>query len=501
MDDIRDSAAEDAGRSRRFRALLIAVMLALSLGAACTGENSDSKGSAPAAVALTDAVVAPETTTTTLPPLPPRIGLEQVFGGLVSQEEIAVAEWVGHAALVDSKSMTAVTVGGPGLVAAGVVHLAGAAGSDAAVWTSPDGREWSRVADDAGVFGDAGSVIGSGSDQVINDVVGGSSGVVAVGSDGVLFEHDAAVWVSSAGLLWERLPHDAEVFGGEGDQMMHSVAQIEELVIIVGESAGRAAAWVSVAGRQWARADVNDDSVGAEIEPSVMVDVTATDTGFVAVGNAGIEASPAVWLSPDGHSWSRLLDSMTGGASGFENPMSPMTAIAAGERGLVVIGTELRVDEDPTMTARATWRPLVWTSADGFEWQLIESTFVEVTDEKETSRYAYLKDGSPVVLADVAWAGDQLVAIGEYDLEPSAYAVPNFVTLWVSTDDGSTWEVADEATLPATAAGRGARAFARFGESFVLVGLDDVAAGEHPDYGWMIYAETPAVWIAEVVAP
>lgn len=31
-----------------------------------------------------------------------------------------------------------------------------------------------------------------------------------------------------------------------------------------------------------------------------------------------------------------------------------------------------------------------------------------------------------------------------------------------------------------------------------LVGLDDVPAGEHPEQGWMTYADTPAVRIASL---
>jgi hypothetical protein len=497
VDDIGGFGAQGVGRWRGSGSFSAAVTIALLLATGCTEGVLETTQVPEGMTAPGTGVVADlETTTTTSPPAF-RTSLEQVFGGLISENEPPTAEWVGDMPFVAKSFMAAVTVGGPGLVAAGTAHSGDEAGTDAAVWTSPDGRAWARLEDDGGVFGGEGLE----TDQWVNDVAGGRRGVVAVGADGLLFEHDAAVWVSSDGLAWERLPPDPEVFGGEGDQIMYAVLQAPEVVIAIGESAGEVAAWVSDDGRQWSRAEVNDDSMATGMEPSLMVDVAATDTGFVGVGSSGPDAQPAVWLSPDGHSWSRLVASMAGGGSGFESPMSPMSGVAAGELGLVAIGTELRVDEDPTTTARATWRPLVWTSADGFEWRLLESTFVGPTDEEETSRYAYLKEGSPVVLTDVAWDGDRLFAIGEYDLEPSAYATPNFVTLWTSMDGGSTWEVADELTLPATEPGRGARAFTRFGDSLVLVGLDDVPAGEHPEGGWTTYAQTPAVWIADLPAP
>jgi hypothetical protein len=351
------------------------------------------------------------------------------------------------------------------------------------------------------------TVTGAGSDQFIGDIAGGSLGVVAVGADGRVLEHDAAIWVSNDGLVWERLPHDAEVFGGEGDQFMHSVVQTSGSVIVVGESGGEAAAWVSRDGTQWARADVNDESIRAGAEPSVMNDVAIAGVGLVAVGSAGVDLGPAVWLSPDGVTWERLVDSMAGEQSGFstdDSAMSPMTAVAAGERGLVAIGTKLR-DASSSIYAGARWTagPVVWTSDDGYEWQLVDSSFLEVTDQQETSRYAYLKGGTLVLLEDVAWDGDRMLAIGGYELIGSGtHDNPGFVTIWASTDGGSTWQVTGETTLPPTGSqsDRGARSFTRLGDSVVLVGSDDIPVGRHPEHGWMTYGSTPGVWIANLPA-
>ncbi|MCJ7781337.1 MAG: hypothetical protein MUQ27_10985, partial [Acidimicrobiia bacterium] len=280
----------------------------------------------------------PAVTTSTPPTVPDAtppvlVRVTQVFGGSVSTDASPTPVFVGFATDVDESVMATVTAGGPGLVAGGSSHTVEVEGSDAAVWISSDGRVWQRIDDDAGVFGDAMSVTGAGSDQFINDIAGGSLGMVAVGADGLTLAHDAAIWVSndgsvwerlahdadvfggegdqfmhsvvqtsgsvvvvgesggvaaawisSDGLVWERLPHDADVFGGEGDQFMHSVVQTSGSVIVVGESGGVAAAWVSRDGSQWARADVNDESIRAGAEPSVMNDVAIAGVGLVAVG-------------------------------------------------------------------------------------------------------------------------------------------------------------------------------------------------------------------------
>jgi hypothetical protein len=358
------------------------------------------------------------------------------------------------------------------------------------------------VADDADVFGDSAAATDSAGHQFINDISAGPFGVVAVGADGKALEHDAAVWLSADGAVWRRIPHDAAVFGGEGAQVMHSVVQVPGLIVIVGESNWQAAVWVSPDGSEWSRAAVTDDTAVAG-EPSFMNDVVVTGDGLVAVGRGGIEPHPAVWLSADGLRWDRLLDSMAGEESGFSptSGRSAMFAVDFSEEGLLAIGDRLQRDENSMAGNPASGGALVWTSQDGYDWHLVEPTFMDLGDEEESSRYAYLKHGAPVRLHDVAWDGDRLFAIGGYELAFSANSLPAFVTLWVSTDDGATWDVADELTLDPTDSSRGAWAFDRFGQSLVIVGNDDVPAGKHPEYGWMTYAQTPAVWLADLGEP
>jgi hypothetical protein len=188
-----------------------------------------------------------------------------------------------------NQGMTSVTVGGPGLVAVG-----GGSG-DAAVWTSADGVDWSRVPYDESVFG--------GDDfQVMLSVAVGGPGLVAVGGEGSEDDWDAAVWTSVDGVGWARVPHDESVFGGDGSQLMRSVAAGGPGLVAVGsERSGDhsvAAVWTSVDGVAWTRVP-HDESVFAGNQG--MTSVAVGGPGLVAVGGgSGVGADAAVWYwTPD----------------------------------------------------------------------------------------------------------------------------------------------------------------------------------------------------------
>jgi len=92
-----------------------------------------------------------------------------------------------------SQHVSAITAGGPGLVAVGIRY------GKAAVWTSSDGRTWTSV---------EGQELGGGE---IRDVTTGGPGLVAVGlvdDGGEISLADGAVWTSADGLAWDRAPRD-----------------------------------------------------------------------------------------------------------------------------------------------------------------------------------------------------------------------------------------------------------------------------------------------------
>jgi hypothetical protein len=140
--------------------------------------------------------------------------------------------------------LSAVVAGGPGLVAVGYDTDTSSEDwdDDAAVWTSPDGLVWSRVPHDEAVFGGSG-------DQSMRGVTAGGPGLVAVGLDLSGGDLDAAVWTSPDGLVWSRVAPDEVVFGGLGNQEMKAVAAVGPGLVAVGldhsDGDDDAAAWVS----------------------------------------------------------------------------------------------------------------------------------------------------------------------------------------------------------------------------------------------------------------
>jgi len=159
------------------------------------------------------------------------------------------------AALFDSSDISAVIEGGPGLIAVGA-SPGGEFVPTAAVFTSPDGLDWTRVTGSDADF----------NDKVMTDVMAFESGYVAVGGDffttGLM-----TAWTSPDGVSWIRSPHPPEQ---TDPSVAHMTAQA---VTIAGESiwaAGRdfdarratddglPAIWASSDGVTWARADFEE---------------------------------------------------------------------------------------------------------------------------------------------------------------------------------------------------------------------------------------------------
>jgi len=249
-------------------------------------------------------------------------------------------------------AMKSVTLGGPGLVAVGRSNEFGEGDAlnegDAVVWTSVDGLAWSRVAHDEAVFGGVET-------QDMLDVTVGGPGLVAVGRDGAGGAWDnpilarggqhPAVWTSADGLIWSRVPHDENAFGGPSSTMLGVTTGGPGLVAVGREVFGPAAVWTSVDGLSWSRVTHDNE---AEMS-GIMGDVTVGGPGLVAVGSGGTEA--AVWTSPDGLTWSLA-------ANGEPEPgtfHAWMWAVTATNGGLVAVG-DLTPDNDSGPAAAA------WTS-------------------------------------------------------------------------------------------------------------------------------------------
>jgi hypothetical protein len=121
------------------------------------------------------------------------------------------------------------------------------------------------------------------------------------------------VWTSEDGRAWTRLS-DSEVFAGAD---VHSVASDGTSLVAVGfhhdsglrgdPMAGRSVVWTSLNGIEWTQ--VADDQVFSD---STMYEVVHGPGGYLVVGLVQTEdvdvagGESIYWLSPDGHEWSRV---------------------------------------------------------------------------------------------------------------------------------------------------------------------------------------------------
>ena len=167
----------------------------------------------------------------------------------------------------------AVAAGGPGLVAVGSEYAPDATEGDTVVWTSPDGRNWSRASG-------ANPDLGGPGDQQMSAVVAGGPGLVAVGGErvGDQGEGDAAVWTSPDGQDWTLVPDPDSVFGGFSRQDMRSVTLGGPGLVAVGteftDRGDRAAVWTSSDGLAWQRAPADQAALNGDDQP-FMLSVTA----------------------------------------------------------------------------------------------------------------------------------------------------------------------------------------------------------------------------------
>ena len=285
-----------------------------------------------------------------------RIDDEAVFGG------------PGH------PSISSVTAGGPGLVAVGWDASAGQAspggGSDGAVWVSADGYTWTRIPDDEAVFGGLG-------DQIPLSVTVGGPGLVAAGWERTIAmdiepdvepEFDAAVWVSADGYTWTRIDDEA-VFGGPGDQQINSVTAGRPGLVATGwnrsEDDTDGLVWVSADGDSWTRID--DEAIFGGPGGQLIWSVTAGGPGLIAAGyeTSGDDWDAAVWVSADGYTWTRVPhDEAVFGGPGNQ----VIRSVTAGGPGLVAAGH--------SGPGGATDVAAVWVSADGYTWTRVHDEVI-----------------------------------------------------------------------------------------------------------------------------
>ena len=309
----------------------------------------------------------------------------------------------------------------------------------AAVWTSTDGLTWTRVPHDDAVFGPGVEAIEFPTHMI--DVTAGGPGLVAVGLSGLPDDPDGpplpAVWVSDDGTTWSRTAASVDFEGPT-----QAVTSGGPGLIAFGDPGVH----TSVDGLTW----TVGRCVGCDF--GYMLDATAGGPGLVAVGV--YDWAPAAWYSTDGISWSRVSDDMD--VSGSD--MGGISSVANGGPGLVAVGNQWIADELETGEDKQI--AVVWTSADGINWTRVPHDEAVFGDSE---------------MRGVVAVGDGLVAVGGRSL-PDSQQDAGFreaAAAWTSTD-GITWVRIphDEALF----GGSRMNSLVTVGDGLVVVGEDDDGA-------------------------
>jgi hypothetical protein len=319
-------------------------------------------------------------------------------------------------------TISSVVYGGPGYVAFG-----GHWGID--LRFSTDGIDW-VLADriDAGTYertpsGDpAPGTYGS-----IDAITYGNSHYVAVGDvrdhgDDSYSNPRAAVWTSSDGRTWIRLPDDDDVFNGPWHQEMSDVAFGSAGFVAVGSTEGDdgmssvGAIWHSPDGLTWTRIAHDDDLFGEHTPDEWLgvADVVYGNDGYVAIGTEGI------LRSEDGLTWTRIPVEGLNGDLGFDD-------ISYGDGTYLLVGTEWVQDSDGIKGQLNTIA--IWYSSDAISWERVPNDNGALGDPV---------DGIIVAPQAAVFSDRRFVVVGYDELWPPDPAGPPIHGghLWIGETNG-----------------------------------------------------------------
>ncbi len=286
-------------------------------------------------------------------PTPQPIWRKYWWAGLIGVALVVILAVVLVQALGGASGFTRTSVPGVSTenhlnrVAAGsdLLVAVGQDGSQAAVWTSPDGTTWSEPE----------ARLGAGT---INMVIPVEQGFVAVG----ILGNGPEVWLSPDGGTWTHATSiEGPIFGGV-KLVMNRVTAVGDRLFAVGFEEIRdptvrvAAVWTSDdQGATWER--VSSASFFGQGDDARMRDLEAGPNGvLVAVGLEviGNDTNGAAWVSSDGGvTWTQdTLDGPQLGGAGEQN----IATVVAGGPGFVAVG------EDGDDAG-------IWTSTDGTRWR------------------------------------------------------------------------------------------------------------------------------------
>ena len=230
--------------------------------------------------------------------------------------------------------------------------VVGRRGTGATAWVSDAGGDWESSPPSGALDAPAGGT------AEMRTVAAWDGGWVAAGSvDASADERVAAIWTSVDGLAWERVTGRDGFLGA----VAHGIAATGDRLVAVGSAvvdtsgdvASPAVAWISDDGSHWTTVESPAFALGP------MRAVTATSTGFVAVGFGIDDRRAAVWTSPEGTTWASVAHQPAFEALG--KPVR-MAAIAATGAGLVAAGWK---------SDAGNGSGVVWRSPDGLTWERV----------------------------------------------------------------------------------------------------------------------------------
>ncbi|HEX7949478.1 MAG TPA: hypothetical protein VF494_03945 [Candidatus Limnocylindrales bacterium] len=240
-----------------------------------------------------------------------------------------------------------------GFVAVGTESQQDASLADAAAWFSPDGVTWARAPVDDGIG------------RTMDDVVATPGGLVALGESRYSFHAGfgggTAIWTSPDGRVWTRL---ADAVGPPPGTRLREVTRRPGGFLAAAafeEPAGypdtpgpplTSGIWTSSDAIHWAPIPGT---------PLGLNDLIATDSGYVAIGSGVADASAGTmaWRSSDGQTWTGAVlpspsDLTVGATLLFER-------VATSPVGLLAFGMR---DDDSTEVGWSSPDGVDWTLVD-----------------------------------------------------------------------------------------------------------------------------------------
>ncbi len=173
-----------------------------------------------------------------------------------------------------------------------------------AIWTSRDGRAWTRQPAQASLQG-----------ALLQHVVREGSTYIAGGQSPVGVPHLPAgapqppIWTSSDAVHWDRVAASPIFPSSQGRLLVNGLAWTGSRVVAVGNLLGgtRPYAWTSRDGRTWAATDMSSTFPAAPTGGATPTGVAVVGSTLLAVGwFSGAATEPVAWLSSDGTKWTRV---------------------------------------------------------------------------------------------------------------------------------------------------------------------------------------------------